>query len=124
MGAVQSVVEDVGNAIVGVAEDVGRTVVDTAEDMGNAITDTAEDMGNAIADTAEIVGEGVVETAKDVSEEMEGITSRLLEGTGAVGRSVGDLFYPDNPRRRRRVDQLRTDIQTFQAQYEAARKQV
>lgn len=62
-------------------------------------------MGNA-----ESVIDGVF---KDVGDGFNEVGRRIEEGSGAVGRSIGDLFYPDNPKRRTRVDQLKNDIETM-----------
>ena len=68
-------------------------------------------MGN---DVSTLVAGNISDIAKGVDD----INKQLTEGVGAVGQSIGDLFFFDNPHRRDRVDQLKQDINSFKAEFD------
>jgi hypothetical protein len=39
-----------------------------------------------------------------------------------MGQGISDIFYPDNPNRRDRAEQLRNDIKTYCNSYEEIKK--
>ncbi|CAG2001477.1 unnamed protein product [Fusarium graminearum] len=67
-------------------------------------------MGNAVS-VVEDIGRGASEVVKQIET-----------GVGAVGQSIGDVFYPDNPNRRDRVDQLQNDIKAMKNEFEGLKK--
>ncbi|KAK8112263.1 uncharacterized protein PG998_008720 [Apiospora kogelbergensis] len=72
-------------------------------------------MGNEVSKQ---VSDGFDDFAKGV----EDVGKQISEGVGAVGQSIGDAFYYDNPSRRDRVEQLRNDINTFKAEFDELKK--
>lgn len=58
----------------------------------------------------------------DFAKGVEDVGKQISEGVGAVGQSIGDAFYYDNPSRRDRVEQLRNDINTFKAEFDELKK--
>ena len=73
--------------------------------MGNNIS-------KQITDGLDQFTAGVKEVGKQISDDI-----------GATGQSIADTFYPDNPNRRTRADQLKNDIRTFQAEFDELKKQ-
>ncbi|KAI1130866.1 hypothetical protein F5Y10DRAFT_262807 [Nemania abortiva] len=53
----------------------------------------------------------------DFAAGAEEVSKQISEGVGAVGQSIGDAFFYDNPNRRDRVEQLRNDINTFISEF-------
>ncbi|KAK8022385.1 hypothetical protein PG993_013152 [Apiospora rasikravindrae] len=72
-------------------------------------------MGN---DVSKQISDGLDDFARGV----EDVGKQISEGVGAVGQSIGDTFYYDNPNRRDRVEQLRNDINTFKAEFDSLKK--
>ena len=71
-------------------------------------------MGN----TGSVISGGFDEIGKGVAQ----VAKQIETGIGAVGQSVGDLFYTDNPNRRARVEQLQNDINVMQNDFNSLKK--
>lgn len=58
----------------------------------------------------------------DIGKGFSVVSKQIETGVGAVGQSIGDLFYPDNPNRRKRIEQLQDDIKVMQNDFESLKK--
>lgn len=67
-------------------------------------------------------GSAISDAFNDVGKGFSQVFEQIETGVGAVGQSVGDLFYPDNPNRRKRVDQLQDDIKVMQNEFQSLKK--
>lgn len=67
-------------------------------------------------------GSVISDAFDDIGKGFSVVSKQIETGVGAVGQSVGDLFYPDNPNRRKRVEQLQDDIKVMQNEFESLKK--
>ncbi|KAK5064628.1 hypothetical protein LTR84_000462 [Exophiala bonariae] len=116
MGGVQSVVSEAVAAVVDTADVVGKVVIGTREGVGKAVVAAAADASAAVEHGLKEVEVKAQEIKDDASKEFDNVSKNITEGAEHVGNSIGDLFYPDNPKRCARAQQLKDDIDSMKAE--------
>ncbi|KAK6351255.1 hypothetical protein TWF718_004425 [Orbilia javanica] len=63
-------------------------------------------------------GDSFRESMPDLAEAEDGVERGMLEPIVKATQTIGDLFYPDNPKRRQRLQQLQDDIAVMKTSVE------
>jgi hypothetical protein len=92
--------------------------------MGNEISKVADKVGGAIGGVVNDAVNGIEDAANAVKDGVEDVVDSIEDAGDAVGSSVADFFFPDNPKMRERCFQLERDIKNFDTDFGALKKEL